>query len=76
MVEDQSSPENPLEQEPRLPFPEQQPLPGLESEMHPGLIMQAVLPGSGRLPGKAALIAYQFLFFLWEPCSHYRPAPR
>jgi hypothetical protein len=35
MVEDQSSPENPLEQEPRSPFPEQQPLPGLESEMPP-----------------------------------------
>lgn len=58
MPEDQSSPENPLEQEPKPPFPEQQqPPPGLESEMQPRPDYgEQSYQGSGRLQGRAAII--------------------
>jgi NAD(P)-dependent dehydrogenase (short-subunit alcohol dehydrogenase family) len=58
MPEDQSRPQNPLEQEPKPPFPEQQqPPPGLESEMQPRPDYgEQSYRGSGRLQGKAAII--------------------
>lgn len=58
MPEDQSRPQNPLEQEPKPPFPEQQqPPPGLESEMQPTPDYgEQSYRGSGRLQGKAAII--------------------
>jgi NAD(P)-dependent dehydrogenase (short-subunit alcohol dehydrogenase family) len=58
MPQDQSRPQNPLEQEPKPPFPEQQqPPPGLEAEMQPRPDYgEQSYRGSGRLQGKAAII--------------------